>query len=178
MERMTPLARAIRLQNYADGTEMWEGAPEQTWDEVADAYLVAADAWLEANDPEAAAHALLQAAEYRRWALDERANIVPGGIRRSIDHLTGEDSSYLPILSLAEAATIANLAGWLEPRGKGLVGLGHLRPVDRTGRPNDVRLDWLNRMTRVPVGYPPEIRDILDRIRFRELLYRHRPRRR
>ena len=167
---MTPLQRAKHLQVHADTMETL-GGREATWDEIADANLVAADAWLEAGVPEEAAHSLLQAAEYRRWALDEREDVVPGGIRRSIDWKSGENTSRLLILSLGEAAAIAKLAGWLETSHSRSSVLEPLLRVDPFGRPTAERVDWLYRMTRVPKYYPREIRDHLDRMRFRELLH-------
>ena len=141
---MSARSTALEAQRYADTLEDEIGAPVD-WDDISNAYLVAADAWLEAGEPEEAAHQLLRAAEYRRWAIDEQREVVPGGIARSaIDMRTGQIDpayvwqwNYLPVLSIDEAAEIARLAGWLELRRH------HIPEVDRNGRPNPSRLDWL-----------------------------------
>ena len=132
--------RAEELTRYADTVDDdWHLGHYVSWDDIADAYLVAADAWLEVDDRQEAAHRLLQAAEYRRWALDEREDLVPGGIRHSINWSTGEGAMRLPILSLSEAAAIASLAGWLDTYSDG-VRKGLTRH-DNHGRPNRERLE-------------------------------------
>ena len=159
---MTPLEIARQAQAYADTIEPEDEAP---WQTISDAYLVAADAWLEAGDEKEAAHQLLQAAEYRRWAIDDRENVVPGGIARTtIDMRTGRTLAggawqrrLLPVLSLDEAAHIAKLAGWLEPHPKphpyyptrsAYPGeLASLPETDPRGRLNQTRLEWLARLT-------------------------------
>ena len=150
---MSRIRTALAAQQYADSVVA------EDFDALADAYRVAADAWLEAGEPEHAAHQLLRAAEYHRWALDDRGESgVPGGIARSaIDMSTGWVDPfaewqwrYRPVLSIDEAAEIARLAGWLQPyRGKlKYVGrLGVLPPSDKNGRLNESRLRWLFLLT-------------------------------
>ena len=162
----------------------------ESWDEIADAYLVAADAWLEAGDPEEAAHQLLQATEYRRWAIDERRDIVPGGIERSAiapeGPRRGRVPSYLAVLSRRQAANIARLAGWLETVPvttrsiRPWPELYYLERFDRHGRPQNPRVEWLLRMTVVPKSWMgPLLEQRLreqrevgseDLLRFRKLL--------
>ena len=178
---LSPEDRARIATDHAD--QLLEDA---SWDDIADAYLVAGDAWLEARDPEEAAHQLLQAAEYRRWAIDERESVVPGGIERSAigsqGPKAGRVASYLPILRLREAANIARLAGWLETVGSRSARpeLAALQRFDRHGRPQNSRIEWLLRMTILPVAWPGlllerrvrEGREVgnEDLLRFRKLL--------
>ena len=173
---------AEAAQRYADELEDEIGAPVD-WDDIANAYLVAVDAWLEAGEPEEAAHQLLRAAEYRRWARADRDDRVVGGIARSaIDMETGIIDRhyewqwrYHTVLSIQEAAEIARLAGWLEPHpsydrqfpARNLRYLGQLAPleeVDANGRPNASRLRWLFLLTDTSTELAT------GRERFREIL--------
>ena len=161
-------------------------ADEASWDDIADAYLVAADTWLEAEDPEEAAHQLLHATEYRRWAIDERDEVIPGGIERSAIGAQGPRAgripSYLPILGLRQASNIARLAGWLETVASRSARpeLAALERYDRHGRPQNARIEWLLRMTVLPKRWAGPLLDRQlrdgravgseDLLRFRKLL--------
>lgn len=192
---MTPRQAALQAQRHAD--QNGDHDSRVSWEDVADGYTVAADAWLEAGEPEEAAHQLLRAAEYRRRALDDRGvglSRLPFGITLSaINMETGKiDPAYvwewraLPILTLDEAEQIAALAGWLEPhslyeRGGLLAYAGLPAPLpwnDRNGRPNEPRVTWLELLTRGSTYISPS-----DYVRprpedFRRRLYQRRKNRR
>lgn len=143
---MSAYARALAAEAHAD---LVDGADVGDED-IAQAYLVAADAWLEVDEPERAAHNLLVAAEYRRRNLDTRLpqGLVPGGLSRRVNPETGRGSVYAPTLTIGEAVTIAKLAGWLQLGERG--SLWRLPATDKVGRENLSRLAWLFRMTVLP----------------------------
>lgn len=137
---MSALRRAEAAQHHADASA--EELPSASasldvWSEIADNYVVAADAWLEANEPKEAAYALLQAGWYKRR----------GFFARPIHHSGG----YPPSFAFAEAAQLASLAGWIDTDQKGRLKL-QLPATDSHGRRTSYQLDELMRMTALPLG--------------------------
>ena len=119
---MKPISPLARAFAAQDDADMHAGSPE----DVRHAYFVAADAWLEVGEPGRAAHALMAAAEQRsRYGAGQR-------------------------LTLAEAAAIAEIAGWLERDSRGT-----LRPFSRSGVS---LLGWLFRLTVIPANRRPPYR--------------------